>query len=207
MTREIVVELVELIPSVLWILFATALVVVFYRPIRRELIPRISGFKAFGVEATFVREQLDQAVAKQAVQVSENDRSQVLRRARMVARVLQGAQVLWVDDNPDYNLYERRVLRSFGVFVDLARSTSEALAMVEQTSYDAVISDVERDGIGDEGIRFLAEMVKRRIYRWAILYAGSFDRSRGIPPYAFGMTDRPDHLLHYVMDILERERS
>jgi len=207
MSPEVTVELIKLIPSVLWILFVAISVAVFYKPIRRELLPRMSGFKAFGVEATFTREELDRAIEKQAAQVSENDRSQVLRRAQRVIPVLQGAQILWVDDNPDNNIYERRILRSLGVFVDLARSTGEALSMLQQTTYDAVISDMARGGVPDEGLKFLTEMRKRGLYRWTIFYVGRVDWERGTPPYAFGITNRPDHLLHYVLDVLERERS
>src|SRR5262249_19090110 len=65
-----------------------------------------------------IRRDLDEAVGKQAAKVSENDRSQVLRRAQYAAQVLQGAQLLWVDDIPDNNIYERRIFRSLGIFVD-----------------------------------------------------------------------------------------
>ncbi len=37
--------------------------------------------------------------------------------------------------------------------------------------------------------------------------AGDERLAAGTPAYAHGMTNRPDHLLHNVMDILERERS
>jgi CheY-like chemotaxis protein len=207
LSPEVAVELIRLVPSILWILFIIVIVAIFHRPIRQELLPRMTGLKAFGFEATFIREELDKAVDKQAAQVSENDRSQVLRRASRVASILQEAQILWVDDNPDNNIYERRMLRSLGIFIDLARSTQEALSMLQHTEYDVVISDMEREGVPDEGIRFLNEMRSRGLYRWTIFYVASYEESRGVPPFAFGMTNRPDHLLHYIMDILERERS
>lgn len=207
MRSELMVELVRLIPSVLWILFVAILIGIFYRPIRYELLPRMSGFSAFGVEVTLIREELDRAIEDQEVQVSKNDRVQVLRRAQRVASVLRGAQVLWVDDNPDNNNYERGVLQSLGIVVDLARSTDKALAMLRSKKYDAVISDMERDGVEDEGQRFVSKMLEQELYRWTTFYVAGFDPSRGVPSYVHGMTNRPDHLLHNVMDILERERS
>lgn len=207
MSPEITVELVKVCPSVLWVTLVAVLIVVFYKPIKGELLPRLSGLKAFGVEATFIREELDKAVGKQAAEVSESDRSQVLRRAQRVVPVLHGARILWVDDIPENNTYERRILLSLGIFVDLVTTSTEALSKLSQKNYDAVISDMDRDGVPDEGLRFLAKMRKRNLYRPTIFYIGRFDPDRGIPPHAFGMTDRPDHLLHLVLDVLERERS
>jgi CheY-like chemotaxis protein len=153
-----------------------------------------------------IRRDLDEAVGKQAAKVSENDRSQVLRRAQYAAQVLQGAQILWVDDNPDNNIYERRIFRSLGIFVDLARSTEEAISMLQLTKYDVIISDLARGEIREAGLQFLDEISKRKLYRWTILYTGPRAAARGLPPKAFAITARPDHLLHYVIDAIERER-
>ncbi len=131
----------------------------------------------------------------------------MLRRAERVAPVLRAAQILWVDDHPEYNLHERRILRELGVFVDLARSTDEALSMLRHTSYDMVISDMERAGASDEGVLLLSKMKLLDLYRPMVFYTSFVDESRGTPPYAFGITTRPDHLLHYIMHILERERG
>jgi CheY-like chemotaxis protein len=204
---ELTIELLKLIPSILWVVLVAVLIGVFYKPIVRELLPRVSGFKAFGVEVALVRQELDRAVEKQEAEVSQGDRAQFLTRAQRVAPIVQGAQILWVDDNPDNNIYERSILRSLGIFVDLARTSAEALSMLSQTQYDVVISDMSRDGVADEGLRFLAEMRERGLLRWTIFYIGRVDPERGVPAYAFGITDRPDHLLHLVFDSLERERG
>lgn len=209
MNPEVIVELIKIIPSILWMLFLIILLYLFRNPIKNELLPRVSGLKAFGVELTFVREELDKAIEKQGKKVaviSMDERSRVLRRAEKVVSVLQGAQILWVDDNPDNNIYLRKIMRSLGIFVDTARSTTEGISMLQQTQYDVVISDMKRDGNPNEGIEFLDEMLLHNLYRWTIFYTGELDFSKGTPAYAFGITNRPDYLLHYVMDILERER-
>jgi CheY-like chemotaxis protein len=159
------------------------------------------------LKAALVEARLDQdeEVVQQAQQLATF--APVLKRAQRVASVLKGAQLLWVDNNPENNLYEREMLRALGISVALARSTSEGLAMLARTKYDVVISDMERDGIPDEGLRFLTEMRTRGLFRRTIFYIGVVDWERGTPPYAFGITNRPDDLLHYVLDVLERERS
>jgi DNA anti-recombination protein RmuC len=149
---------------------------------------------------------LEEAINKQSSQVNKNDQSQVLRRAQHAKSVLQGAQILWVDDNPSNNIYERRLLRSLGVFIDLARSTDEALEMLQDTYYDVVISDMGRQGVKGEALRLLSEMKKRGINRSIIFYTWGVDYSQGTPAYAFAITERPDYLLNYIIDVLERER-
>lgn len=212
MTHDEVVELIKLIPGVLWVLFAAVTLGIFYRPIRYELIPKLTTIKLPGVEATFAaRQELDKAAHEQSAQaggdVSESDRSQVLRRAARNFIALQGANVLWVDDNPDNNLYLRRTLVTLGIRVDIARSTSEALSALSKVDYDLIISDMKRGNVEDEGVRFLNEIRRRRVTTTLVFYAAGYDPARGIPPYAFGMTNRYDELLHYVMDVLETVRG
>jgi hypothetical protein len=38
-----------------------------------------------------------------------------------------------------------------------------------------------------------------------IYYAGYVDEARPVPIGAFGITDRPDEVLHLILDVLERE--
>jgi CheY-like chemotaxis protein len=207
MDPSLAAELVRLIPTLLWIALVVVLVLVLRKPLREQLLPRLGGVKAFGVELTFLQETLEKAADKAPVDVSVEDRSQVMRRARRIREVLQGAHVLWVDENPLNNLPEQRSLQWLGIHVDTARNEDEAFTLLSTDRYDVVISEMEHGGVDNWGSQFLAQLRKRGIYTWTVFYAFDFQPSRGIPPHAFGMTNRPDHLLHYVMDILERERS
>lgn len=40
-----------------------------------------------------------------------------------------------------------------------------------------------------------------------VFYVGEVDPKKGTPVYAFGLTNRPDELVHLILDILERTRS
>ncbi len=143
-----------------------------------------------------------------------NRRSLIWRRAQRIREVLQGAHILWVDDHPENNIAERNILgSSFEMYVDIALSTDKAILMLQEKNksgehYDVVISDMERDGKHKEGEQLLKMMRKKhKMDVPVIFYVGKYDPKKGIPPYAFGMTSRPDHLLHYIMDALERQRS
>jgi CheY-like chemotaxis protein len=205
-TAENITEVLKLLPSLLWFALALAACILFYRPIRYELLPRIASFKGFGVEVTFVRDALERAIEHQKVEVSQGDRSQVLKRAMSAAAVLRGMRVLWVDDHPEYNQGETELLWSLGVFVRAVRSTAEATTALAAGRYDAIISDMEREGNPNAGTEMVAKLWERHLYRWTVIYLGKLATERGTPPLVFGITDRPDHLVHYIIDIAERER-
>ncbi len=128
----------------------------------------------------------------------------VMRRIEKVHSVLAGANLLWVDDQPEGNLYERVALSELGVQIDLALSTSEALLFLERKKYHAVISDMSRGAIPDEGLRMVQAM--REESPPVVFYILDLDGSRGTPPCTFGITNRPDELMHLLLDILERTR-
>ena len=223
MSQQVLIELVSLIPNILWVILVAILIVVFYRPLK-ELLPRIGGVKAFGIEVTLIQVELDNAVAMREkalaeessrdeipeIRVSGNQRLQLLRRVKKVAPIIKGAQILWVDDKPAWNISERKVLRSLDIFVDLTRSSTEALSMILQIDYDAVISNIGRPELGEDRIQeFLADIRQKdpKLSGATIFYVGKLRPENGVPPNAHGITNRPDELLHLVLDILERKRS
>lgn len=146
----------------------------------------------------------NEVLAEQKVAVSQGDRWSSLKRAQRVLPVIQGARILWVDDEPQNNRQLVKFLLSLGANVDLARDTEEALKLLRRHQYDVVVSDIQRKEGSDAGIRMSTRMWDEHIYRWTIFYVT--DLKPGIPEHAFNITDRPDHLLHFIMDVLERER-
>ena len=82
--------------------------------------------------------------------------------------------ILWVDDIPDNNIYERRAFESFGIQFTLAVSTNEALDILEKgNKFAAVISDMGRREGKQEGY-VLLESIRRKGYKTPFfIYAGS----------------------------------
>lgn len=217
MSTDMKIELIKLIPTILWITLITGIVIAFYKPIKRQLIPRMSGFKAFGVEATFVQRQLDAAAREAAarkepeVAGSPSERSRVSSRAQRLSSIIKGAHILLINDDPKQMRYVTEILEGLQTLVDVVRTTDEALVNMHSRVYDVVISDMRRDHVKDEemqeGQRFLNETVRQGIERPTIFTVSQNERDRGVPPYAFGITDRVDELLHLVFDALERVRG
>jgi hypothetical protein len=85
---DTVIELLKVATPVLWLIFVVALVVVFYKPIQDDLVPRLSGLKAMGVEFSFIQESMDSAIElaektpEWQIDVTEKDKERALRRAR-----------------------------------------------------------------------------------------------------------------------------
>jgi CheY-like chemotaxis protein len=66
--------------------------------------------------------------------------------------------VLWVDDNPNNNMYARQAFEAVGLKFSLALSTDEALAAMERQKFAAVISDMGRKEGPREGYVLLDAM-------------------------------------------------
>lgn len=129
-----------------------------------------------------------------------------LRRAELVAPILRYAQILWVDDHPENNVHEREMLRTLGSNTDVVTSTEQGLSALRSKVYDLVISDMSQNNTPDEGLTLLQEMRKSQFPQRVVFYVGTMNQEKGTPTGSFGITNRPDELLHFVMDVLERQR-
>lgn len=217
---EIIIELIKLVPSILWILLVTAILILFYRPIRDVLFPKLSGFKAMGIEISFLKDSMDAALDKAKdhdlklaekssqweVVVPPEEKQIVLKRALKHQDILNGAQVLWVDDHPENNLNERKMFKQLNVEIDFAKTTDEALAILEHARYDLILSDMYRYNKPADGLDFLKKFRKTDEKTPVIFYIGVIDPKKGVPAKAFGITNRPDELLHLVLDAVERKK-
>ena len=204
-------SLIEIIPSLLWIAFAAVLVAVFYRPIRDEVIPRLSSLKLPGGIELALRERVAAAAARRpAVTLSEKDESRIVKRLERSADILKGALILWVDDDPDGNLNEAQTLRSLGAWIEFATTSKRGQEMLRKGKFDLVISDIDRENQKEEGLQFVDRIRRDERIRPkppTIFYITDLNPQLGTPAHAFAITNRPDQLLHYVLDALDRERG
>jgi len=116
-------------------------------------------------------------------------------------RRMEGSRVLWVDDRPDNNRYERRALEALGLRIDLSKSTDDALEKVQGREYNVIISDMSRPPDDRAGYTLLKKLRDAGYSTPFIIYASSRDpkhvqeaRQRG----ALGATNRPQELLEMV---------
>ena len=81
--------------------------------------------------------------------------------------------ILWVDDRPNNNIYERQAFESIGFKFDLALSTQEAMSKFKNDKYVAIISDMGRREGPREGYVLLREIRKKDKQIPFFIYAGS----------------------------------
>lgn len=81
--------------------------------------------------------------------------------------------VLWVDDNPDKQAYERKLFSDRGMTFSLAATTDEALGLLRRYRYGAIISDMGRLEGPREGYVLLDALRAGQDWTPLFFYTGS----------------------------------
>lgn len=81
--------------------------------------------------------------------------------------------ILWVDDRPENNAFERKAFEAVGYKFTLALSTDEALERLAQSKYGAIISDMGRKEGPREGYVLLDDLRRRGDKTPLFFYAAS----------------------------------
>jgi CheY-like chemotaxis protein len=82
-------------------------------------------------------------------------------------------QILWVDDRPKNNVYERQAFEAIGLRFTLSLNTADALNHLSRQTFDAVISDMGRKEGPREGYALLDAMRARGDQTPLFFYASS----------------------------------
>jgi len=86
---------------------------------------------------------------------------------------LEKKHILWVDDRPDNNTFERDAFESVGFTFTLAHSTAEALQVLGKDRFAAIISDMGRAEGPREGYVLLDKLRSTGDETPFFIYAGS----------------------------------
>lgn len=218
-TTKLLEAVTKLVGVLAWPVVALFVLVRFGASLR-DFIAGLGEFslKGGGFEASAKRKQAEAAAALAAAVASrpgsDSEPQNAAQDARTAAGVVAevatprvirrtaGSTVLWVDDRPKNNVYERQALEALGVSFVLARSTDEALERIGRQRFDAIISDMGRPPDQQAGYTLLDQLRAAGNNTPFVIYAGSRSpehqaesRRRG----AVGCTNRPDELLEMVL--------
>ena len=218
-------ELLNGIAAILWVVLGLVALLI----LRHVLVMPGTPLSKLGVGPAGVTMEFAEAKVAQAVRGSGESpqvvgsvaQRSVVGRMQRNQDLLAKARILWVDDHPENNEAIVDLLQEYGAIVEMPQTNSAALALLEGSHYDVLVSDVGRDdeGAGSDlkGVE-LAEEVYRRWRQPMVLFTARFDPTT-LPDWSleerlelterlqksvFGRTDRIDELLHYMMDCLER---
>ncbi|RPJ55053.1 MAG: response regulator [Dehalococcoidia bacterium] len=224
---KLIEAIVALIQALGWPLLVLFLAIYFGAPLKKFL-SNIGEFTlkagTSGLEATAKRQQIEAAALLGAASASKpSDASGVKtppdeEKAREIANVvsqavkpnslrrLAEASVLWVDDNPTNNLYERKSLEALGVNFTISTNTDDALEKLRSYKYDVIISDMGRPPDKQAGYTLLAEKQKLGDKTPYIIYAGSNlpeHKAKAYQKGAIGSTNNPQELFQLVLGAIQ----
>ncbi|WP_271893341.1 SAV_2336 N-terminal domain-related protein [Candidatus Phyllobacterium onerii] len=124
---------------------------------------------------------------------------------RATTHPLLGVTILWVDDRPSNNVFQREHFRSLGAEVSDCPTTAKAVELLGTDQFDLVISDMGRREDGREVSRAGFDLLKRVNTHIlpVIIFAGEFAssavrRDEALAAGAFGCTNRDDVLEELV---------
>jgi CheY-like chemotaxis protein len=215
-TVALIKAIADLISVVIWPAILLVLLLRFRSSIT-SFLTDLGEFslKAPGVEATARRRQVEAAANLGAAEAARSgsaatDGTSVPDLGRLAEslpgpraqRRMADSRVLWVDDRPENNEYERRALEALGIRVDISKSTDDAVAQQAARRYNLIISDMGRPPDARAGYTLLDALRNSGDGTPFVIYASSRAaehiaeaRRRG----ALGCTNRPQELVEYVL--------
>jgi len=120
---------------------------------------------------------------------------------------LDGIRILWVDDQPSNNRYERSVLEQLGAEIHLAIDTHDAILIAKEQSFDFVISDMGRPSGDRAGYALLSALRRMNLVAPFFLYTGSNapkHQREAVQRGAVGSTNNPHELLEMILGAAPR---
>ncbi|RQW78110.1 MAG: response regulator [Methanothrix sp.] len=116
--------------------------------------------------------------------------------------------ILWVDDSPENNNFERRALEALGMKFKISTNTEDAINKIESNNYDLIITDMKRLNDDLAGYTLLEKKIKLGDNTPLIIYTG-YSTPKQIEEAkfkgAFGCTYDPQELFQLVLKIVKNK--
>jgi CheY-like chemotaxis protein len=213
---------IELIKILIWPILVAFILLVFKKPIS-EFLGNLQKSK-IKVDKEGVSLELDATKAEVVSMLGAASTSQagndskkvdwgeiaktVNRLAEVNVKKLSEIKVLWVDDFPQNNVYERRSLEALGIRFALSTSTEDALDKLKSNEYDVIISDMGRGENKQAGFDLLKETKKISTTPFIIYSLGVTTEKirKAKEKGAFGETSSPRELFQLVIDAIQKRQ-
>jgi len=180
---------------------------------------KLYGPSDFKDEENYFKNQISSAislaaaVSKQPDSSGELDQEQLREIVELITKTKKSTssekwknRILWVDDRPENNVYERQAFEEQGLHFKFVLSTDEAIQTLNQEKFAAIISDMKRKEGAQEGYALLDKLRGSGNSTPFIIYSGSnlpkhkrMARERG----ALGSTNRAQELFQLVMGAVQ----
>lgn len=140
------------------------------RPIRLDQVTWNALYEDLSIHPVQIRPASSTTSEDPFAEYMERIRNTV---ARLVPFIPEVPSILWVDDFPENNAREHRVLRDAGCVVDLAVSTQEAKKLLTEKRYFLIITDMGRGQNSTAGLELLEWRKAQGLATPTFLYASS----------------------------------
>jgi CheY-like chemotaxis protein len=162
----------ERLPLIYFLIFFPVLVLAVFSWLVSKHSGKLFAPSDFKNEDNYVKMQmavvasLSAATAKGETPASEAQLHKIVEMVRAAGPAAVGPadgwrnHILWVDDRPENNAYERQAFEALGLRFTLALSTEEAFERLSQSQYAAIISDMGRREGPREGYVLLDRLRK-----------------------------------------------
>lgn len=185
MSPDSISAIAAMLGAVAWPFVFLVFFLVFHRPIRKMLTAiselQIKRFKVGSLEAEVQtglalgraagQKQLP-APSPEVIEGLEVALVETKKKGKSLAETLAGSVILWVDDTPKSNLYEKSALESLGARFVVVEDTATAVGVIDTTHFDLIISDMARPGDTQAGYTLLEAIRARGCKSPYIIYAG-----------------------------------
>jgi CheY-like chemotaxis protein len=210
--------IIAFLEAISWPLIVLLALIVFQAPLK-DFIGNLGTLKLGPLEAQ--REKVDEITdaLKEAAKEQKQDDPQLptsrenIRDIAKLAvtpqnvRQLSRTRILWVDDHPENNTYQRNALEAVGIRFTIATSTEIALKELKFKKFDAIISDMSRSLDRFAGYTLLDNVKTMDIDVPFIIYAkggnGEERRKEALKKGAFASVSGPQTLFETVIRALE----
>ena len=175
----------ERIPLIYFLIFFPVLVLGVFSWLVAKHSGKLFAPSDFKDEENYVKMQLAAVAALSAASAKATDGTSNADVDRIVASVHNAAsprsapssdwqsKILWVDDRPENNVYERKAFEALGLRFTLALTTDEALEIMSHNKFAAIISDMGRKEGPREGYKLLDAIRESGDDTPFFIYAGS----------------------------------
>jgi CheY-like chemotaxis protein len=218
-----VVKIVEVLAKLLGIVAWPSVALIFlwwFGSSLRDLFANISDWslKAFGVDFSAKRISREAIITAEVTKLEGDEGhsdawkdgvSKTLRDTEWINQLslkdFAGKIVLWVDDRPENNIFEKDALEALGIRVEFVPNTLAAIRRIKGREYNVIISDMARPEGEKAGYELLEKLQQLRPDTPFILYSSSNtpDQERAIKSAgAFGSTARASELVRLVTDAI-----
>lgn len=205
----IIVAVIELLRFAIWPIILLIALIMFHSPLTR-LLDRMQGIEYSQSESGITIKaalELDRAERNRNTQnaPSIDEVIATIRNASSVIDAQKSAtplKILWLDDNPDFNVRERETLSTLGFVFTLVKTTQEAKALITGSNYDLIISDFKRELDPEYGYGLLDHIKTIEQAPPYIIYAAAATPelvNEAIQRGAFGETNRPSELVRLAV--------